>query len=151
MHKQSSFVRLLHSESGTTLVESTFAIPFLLLVMLVGMDLIRAGFNYVSLQYVAEQTIRKAAIATSSGTDVQSYFAQEAAKYGLKVTAANMGLCPKNLAPCYGQANTGNSDDMLRLDITLPIDGFLLGNKLLMSKFQMNLVASSTTRRENPA
>lgn len=143
--------QLRRGEKGATIVEAVFALPLLMIIMIVGFDLIRTAFSYVSLQYVAEQTVRQAALATTSASDAQAYFISEAQKYGLTVDATNIGLCPKDQAPCYGSVNVGAPGDRLQLDVSVPVDGFLMGAYSLLSRFHFHLAAGSTTVREFPA
>lgn len=138
-------------EAGVSMVEGALILPLFIGLALVGVDLLRLAYHWVSLQYLAERAMRRAVIAGTTATDVQSFIVEHARAVSLTVQPANIALCPISAAPCPGIANVGQSNDMLQLVISVPADGFILGQRALVGRLRLTISATTRGERENPA
>lgn len=108
------------------MLEFAVGLPLLLLVLLVGIDLVRVGFNVVSLQFGTYKAARYAALMQSdpSSTREESIRARLVANSGLDVTAGEITYCERNLSGenCMSESAGGRGEWIeLRVEHRVPL------------------------------
>lgn len=89
-----------HSQKGATLFEFAASVPFFLLFLIMGLDLLRVGYAAVALQYGTSRAARYASLMQSeAGYSREDSIRQQLARYsGIDVSAEEMQFCERSTA-----------------------------------------------------
>jgi hypothetical protein len=123
-------VRHVGSERGATLVESVFALPLFLGLLIVTFELLLVGYNVLSLQFVLTTAMRESAVHHWSSTELKDNVVSSLRKFGvpLKFTEGDR-ICLSRVDTWTSGCNVivpGGSEDLMVLSAEKRIAGVFM-------------------------
>ncbi len=136
------------SEAGATMVEATLIIPLMLILVIVTFELLRVAYYSVSLQYVAERTIRQHSVTPFSAPNLQNAVINSSRNLLITVDPGDITLCKLPNATCNSIETTQPGDFVeLRIRHDLPLIA-ALGNLVGLRSETYQMEAAVVGRNE---
>ncbi len=144
------------SEKGATMVEYSIILPLFFVLVLTTFDLLRLGFNALSIEYVGARVMRLAALGPPSPlppsyTTFEKYLEDEmitlGAPLGLRLKHEDISFCPIGMAPC-GSDNAGKPRDLVVTRLRVPVNGYVIGEAMRLAKTTYFLGTTLITKNE---
>ena len=125
----------LAGEKGATLLESALVLPLLIVILVVSVDILRLGYNVLTVRYVTTTVMRQAVIGNMNALQIQNEIIRLAGNFATPLEAQDVSMCRLEDYPCTGM-NVGNRNDLMVLEVRATPGSFMLGvlNKLRLSR-----------------
>ena len=141
------------NEKGSTLLETTIALPLLFLCLIVTIELLRVSYIKLSMQFALTETARQSFIQPLDGPGFQALLENELRRYGVFLAPGDViTVCPATGACPDGVINPGVRNEFMSFQLLRSVDLFFLPAEVIqvISLSTFDITARVLGRNEPP-